>query len=90
MTNDIYSDIAGILSRYPPEEVAANAVPLLQELFPSLHIYDGNEGTLNNLCSILKERDMLTERKEKGRTTFICSDEQLDFAARARKYIKER
>jgi len=64
--------------------------PLLQELFPSLHIYDGNEGTLNNLCSILKERDMLTERKEKGRTTFICSDEQLDFAARARKYIKER
>ena len=64
--------------------------PLLQEIFPSLHIYDGNEGTLNNLCSILKERDMLTDRAEKGQTTFICSDENIDFAVRARRYIKER
>ena len=60
---------------------------IIKELFPKLHIYDGNEGTLNNLCHILSERDLLNPAKQGGETVFCCSDRQTDFAKIAAKSI---
>ncbi|MBR1585909.1 MAG: glutamate racemase [Clostridia bacterium] len=45
----------------------------IASFFPGVPLIDGNEGTVRQLIRRLKEKDLLSARREKGQVTFLSS-----------------